>query len=129
MCSHAYLNDVYTLPANLSGLPALSVPAGVSSSSPLRLPIGLQLVGPAHSEGRLMDVGEWIVRRAAVEEEQARTRGEAVESAISSTPRVFQHAALIDELMRHPVLSARLQSPACRTVAAPSLEQMGRQVY
>jgi aspartyl-tRNA(Asn)/glutamyl-tRNA(Gln) amidotransferase subunit A len=45
-----YLNDVYTLPASLAGLPALSVPCAPASSG---LPIGLQLVAPAFHEARL----------------------------------------------------------------------------
>ena len=43
----------YTIPFNLTGHPALSVPCGVSSDG---LPIGLQLVGPWHSEGRLLAI-------------------------------------------------------------------------
>lgn len=42
-----YLNDIYTIPANLAGLPAISVPCGVSSSG---LPIGLQVLGKAFDE-------------------------------------------------------------------------------
>ena len=38
-----YLNDIYTVTANLAGVPGLSVPCGLSS---LRLPIGFQLLGP-----------------------------------------------------------------------------------
>ena len=42
-----YLADVFTVPASLAGLPALSVPAGFS---PEGLPVGMQFVGPADSE-------------------------------------------------------------------------------
>ena len=42
-----YLNDIYTIPANLAGLPAISVPCGTSSSG---LPIGLQVLGKAFDE-------------------------------------------------------------------------------
>jgi aspartyl-tRNA(Asn)/glutamyl-tRNA(Gln) amidotransferase subunit A len=45
-----YLNDVYTVTANLAGIPGISVPCGLSSD---RLPIGLQLLGPYWSEGNL----------------------------------------------------------------------------
>jgi aminopeptidase N len=44
-----YLGDVFTVGANLAGLPAISVPCGFSRGTP-RLPIGLQLVGPRFRE-------------------------------------------------------------------------------
>jgi aspartyl-tRNA(Asn)/glutamyl-tRNA(Gln) amidotransferase subunit A len=46
-----YLNDIYTVTANLAGVPGLSVPCGLSSS---RLPIGFQLLGPYWSEPTLL---------------------------------------------------------------------------
>jgi len=45
-----YLNDIYTVTANLAGVPGLSVPCGLSSE---RLPIGYQLLGPYWSEAVL----------------------------------------------------------------------------
>lgn len=50
-----YLADVYTLPASLAGLPALSVPCGMAPppEGGAALPVGLQLVGPALAEERL----------------------------------------------------------------------------
>lgn len=48
-----YLGDIYTVVANLAGIPAISFPAGLSSQG---LPIGLQLQGPAFSESRLLQV-------------------------------------------------------------------------
>jgi aspartyl-tRNA(Asn)/glutamyl-tRNA(Gln) amidotransferase subunit A len=42
-----YLNDIYTVTANLAGVPGISVPCGLSSE---RLPIGFQLLGPYWSE-------------------------------------------------------------------------------
>lgn len=47
-----YLNDIYTIPVNLAGLPALSMPAGLAGG----LPVGLQLIGPYLAEGRLLNV-------------------------------------------------------------------------
>ncbi len=47
-----YLNDIYTIPANLAGLPALSAPCGFSGE----LPIGLQLVGNYFTENKLLNV-------------------------------------------------------------------------
>jgi aspartyl-tRNA(Asn)/glutamyl-tRNA(Gln) amidotransferase subunit A len=46
-----YLNDIYTVTANLAGVPGISVPCGLSSE---RLPIGFQLLGPYWSEDRLL---------------------------------------------------------------------------
>jgi aspartyl-tRNA(Asn)/glutamyl-tRNA(Gln) amidotransferase subunit A len=47
-----YLNDIYTVTANLAGIPGISVPCGLSSE---RLPIGFQLLGPYWSEDRLLN--------------------------------------------------------------------------
>ena len=46
-----YLNDIYTIGANLAGLPGLSLPCGFVDG----LPMGLQLIGPHFSEGRLLN--------------------------------------------------------------------------
>lgn len=46
-----YLNDIYTVTANLAGIPGISVPCGLSSS---RLPIGFQLLGANWSEPTLL---------------------------------------------------------------------------
>jgi len=45
-----YLNDIYTIGANLAGLPALSLPCGLVDG----LPVGLQLIGPHFAEARLL---------------------------------------------------------------------------
>src|SRR5204862_27247 len=45
-----YLNDVYTVTANLTGVPGISVPCGLSQE---KLPIGMQLIGPYWSESVL----------------------------------------------------------------------------
>ena len=47
-----YLNDIYTIGANLAGLPAISVPCGLVQ----QLPVGLQIVGPHFSEARVLNV-------------------------------------------------------------------------
>jgi aspartyl-tRNA(Asn)/glutamyl-tRNA(Gln) amidotransferase subunit A len=46
-----YLNDFCTVPMSLAGIPAVSIPCGLSDG----LPVGLQLAGPAFSENRLLD--------------------------------------------------------------------------
>lgn len=48
-----YLNDIYTVSANLAGLPAISVPCGLSAEG---LPIGVQLVGNFWSEAALLNL-------------------------------------------------------------------------
>jgi len=63
-----YLSDIFTISANLAGIPALSVPCGFAGKD---LPIGLQLMGPAFEEGRLLQVAyayeqatEWHRRKS-----------------------------------------------------------------
>lgn len=47
-----YLNDLFTVSANLSGLPGISAPCGFSEG----LPVGLQMVAPANQEARLLNI-------------------------------------------------------------------------
>lgn len=56
-----YLNDVLTVPANLSGLPGISIPAGLSKEG---LPLGLQLIGPAFDENVLFRTGRVLEENA-----------------------------------------------------------------
>lgn len=53
-----YLTDVYTVPANLTGVPALSVPGGTVSRDGVDLPIGIQFIAPHNGEERLFDIGK-----------------------------------------------------------------------
>jgi aspartyl-tRNA(Asn)/glutamyl-tRNA(Gln) amidotransferase subunit A len=46
-----YLSDIYTISANLAGIPGISIPAGFHS---LGLPLGLQLLAPPFEEERLL---------------------------------------------------------------------------
>src|SRR5262249_46194763 len=48
-----YLNDIFTIPAPLAGLPAMSIPCGFDAGG---LPVGLQLQGPHFSEAKLLGV-------------------------------------------------------------------------
>ena len=54
-----YLSDYFTVPMSLAGIPAISIPCGLSAESDgvgrAGLPVGLQLAGPAFSENRLLD--------------------------------------------------------------------------
>jgi len=47
-----YLEDIYTIPVNLAGLPGMSIPVGFAGGRP----VGMQLIGPAFTEGRLLAV-------------------------------------------------------------------------
>lgn len=57
-----YLNDVFTVPASLAGIPGLSVPAGVNGAG---LPLGLQVLGRAFDEQTVLCVGRALERAAA----------------------------------------------------------------
>ena len=56
-----YLNDVFTVPLNLAGLPGISVPAGFSDEG---LPLGLQIIGKPFDEETVLRVGD-VLERAA----------------------------------------------------------------
>ena len=49
-----YLNDVATIPANLAGVPGMSLPSGLSDDG---LPVGFQILAPARQDARLYTVG------------------------------------------------------------------------
>jgi aspartyl-tRNA(Asn)/glutamyl-tRNA(Gln) amidotransferase subunit A len=52
-----YLADIYTVPANLAGLPGISVPCGIVDDQGDRLPVGLQLQAPHFREDLLISAG------------------------------------------------------------------------
>ncbi|KCZ57248.1 glutamyl-tRNA(Gln) amidotransferase [Hyphomonas beringensis] len=56
-----YLNDVFTVTANLAGLPGISIPAGLSAGG---LPLGLQVIGKALDEAACFRVGGELERAA-----------------------------------------------------------------
>ena len=56
-----YLNDVFTVPVNLAGLPAISVPAGYDKNN---LPLGLQLIGKPFDEQTILNLSFAIEKRA-----------------------------------------------------------------
>jgi aspartyl-tRNA(Asn)/glutamyl-tRNA(Gln) amidotransferase subunit A len=57
-----YLNDIFTVSANLTGLPSISVPCGFSAS---KLPIGFQLTGRAFDEATLLKTADAFQRDTA----------------------------------------------------------------
>lgn len=65
-----YMEDVCTIPASLAGIPGLSLPCGFTKNN---LPIGLQILGPAFEEARILRAGhqyqkvtDWHTRRAVL---------------------------------------------------------------
>ena len=63
-----YLNDFCTVPMSLAGIPAISIPCGLSEG----LPVGLQLAGPAFSENALLDAAYALERTIAFDSTPAR---------------------------------------------------------
>ncbi|MCD6129627.1 MAG: Asp-tRNA(Asn)/Glu-tRNA(Gln) amidotransferase subunit GatA [Deltaproteobacteria bacterium] len=55
-----YLSDIFTIPANLAGLPAISVPMGLSKDS---LPVGLQIMGGAFCEDEIISIAHAFERK------------------------------------------------------------------
>ena len=68
-----YLNDFFTVPMSLAGIPAISIPAGLSEG----LPVGLQLAGPAFSENRILEAAHALERAIGFDGSPARTGGAA----------------------------------------------------
>jgi aspartyl-tRNA(Asn)/glutamyl-tRNA(Gln) amidotransferase subunit A len=54
-----YASDILTIPVNLAALPGISIPSGLAGG----LPVGLQLIGPAFSENKLMSAA-WTLEQA-----------------------------------------------------------------
>jgi aspartyl-tRNA(Asn)/glutamyl-tRNA(Gln) amidotransferase subunit A len=63
-----YLNDVFAVPASLAGLPAMSVPGGLSKEG---LPLGLQIIGKALDEQAVLNAGLAIEQRSGFTAEAA----------------------------------------------------------
>ena len=69
-----FLNDVFTVPANLAGLPGMAVPAGLNADS---LPLGLQILGRPFDEATLYSIGRVIEDAAAFDAVPSRRAGGA----------------------------------------------------
>jgi aspartyl-tRNA(Asn)/glutamyl-tRNA(Gln) amidotransferase subunit A len=63
-----YLNDFCTVPMPLAGVPAISIPCGLSGG----LPVGFQLAGPAFSEDRLLQAAYALEQAIGFDGRQAR---------------------------------------------------------
>ncbi|MBN9412396.1 MAG: Asp-tRNA(Asn)/Glu-tRNA(Gln) amidotransferase subunit GatA [Candidatus Paracaedimonas acanthamoebae] len=66
-----YMNDVLTVPANLAGIPGLSIPTSFTKEG---LPLGLQILGPAFEEGRILNVGYALEQAAQFKEKALKLR-------------------------------------------------------
>ena len=55
-----YLADIFTVPINLAGIPAISVPSGFAEMGGKKLPLGCQIIAPHFKEGRLFKIGKDI---------------------------------------------------------------------
>ncbi|MGZ4137778.1 MAG: amidase family protein, partial [Actinomycetota bacterium] len=60
-----YLSDVFTIPANLAGVPAISIPCGLDETG---LPVGLQVAAPALGESMVLRVARALEREIAFAE-------------------------------------------------------------
>jgi len=69
-----FLNDVFTVPANLAGLPGMAVPAGLNADG---LPLGLQILGRPFDEATLYSIGRVIEDVAAFDAVPSRRAGGA----------------------------------------------------
>ncbi len=68
-----YLNDFCTVPMPLAGIPAVSIPCGLSDG----LPVGFQVAGPAFSENRMLDVAHALELAIGFDGSPARSRAVA----------------------------------------------------
>ncbi|MDH7576995.1 MAG: Asp-tRNA(Asn)/Glu-tRNA(Gln) amidotransferase subunit GatA [Bacillota bacterium] len=74
-----YLSDVYTIPVNLAGIPALSLPCGFVEG----LPVGLQIMAPAFGEGTLLKVAHAFEQSKPYHLARPRLKGEAAEKGLA----------------------------------------------
>lgn len=78
-----YLADVYTVSANLAGIPAISLPGGFDQRG---LPIGVQLLAPHFQEARLLRVARGLERALALPEQPPPCVLEALERSAPAAP-------------------------------------------
>lgn len=53
-----YLADIFTVPVNIAGVPAISVPSGFADEDSVKLPLGIQFIAPHFGEGALFAIGQ-----------------------------------------------------------------------
>ncbi len=64
-----YLSDIFTVPASLAGLPAISLPSGFSREG---LPLGVQILGPRFGEENVFAAAGALEREVALPDEMPR---------------------------------------------------------
>jgi len=55
-----YLGDIFTVPVNLTGVPAISIPMGMVERDHIQLPVGVQYIAPLAGDSRLFDFGKKV---------------------------------------------------------------------
>jgi aspartyl-tRNA(Asn)/glutamyl-tRNA(Gln) amidotransferase subunit A len=53
-----YKQDIFTVPVNLTGVPAISIPSGTVQRDGVSLPVGVQYIAPHGGDARLFDIGK-----------------------------------------------------------------------
>ena len=57
-----YLADIYTVTANLAGIPGIVLPGGFAEVDGKKLPLGVQLLGPVYEEEKLLRIARMLER-------------------------------------------------------------------
>ena len=110
-----YACDLFTLPVNLSGLPAISLPCGRSEG----LPVGLHLAGPAFSENRLLAAAQRPVHEPQVQRltpQPAAVLGEAVGVQVSGRHQAARLPAAPQRCRAQEPIHGRRQEHLTRRV-------------
>jgi aspartyl-tRNA(Asn)/glutamyl-tRNA(Gln) amidotransferase subunit A len=63
-----YKQDIFTVPVNLTGVPAISIPGGTVERDGIQLPVGVQYIAPHGGDSRLFDLGKKIYDTKLVKE-------------------------------------------------------------
>jgi aspartyl-tRNA(Asn)/glutamyl-tRNA(Gln) amidotransferase subunit A len=63
-----YYTDIFTVPINIAGVPAMSIPCGFDSNE---MPIGLQLIGPHFGEGKIIQAAYTLEKLLALKNKRA----------------------------------------------------------
>jgi len=92
-----YLSDACTLPVNMAGLPGVSVPCGLSEG----LPVGLQFIGPAWSEARLLGLARGYEAITADEPWRGTEPTELAAAADRATPTPSERMAALRSVGTH----------------------------